>query len=480
MSSALAAVDPEALLRRASALLDAGRVGAAGPLLAAVRCMLPDSGELSVVSARLAMAEGRPSDAIAELNAAIAAEPANGALRKLRAEAWLRCDNHHEAAADAAEAVILSRADASANALLGIVLLQLRRFDEAVACLGEATRLEPGNPAFLQGLAAGLEATGDLNGAAAALSEGIAASPGSVALRSAATLLFMRMGDCDAAVECAEAARRAGVADACVFGLKGHALSKLGRQQEASEAYREALKLAPEDPYVRHLVAASGVVAGAPRAPAAYLRAVFDGYASRFEDHLINLRYRVPGLFRAALMRHLGHTEAGSPVGPVLDLGCGTGMVAVACSDLALHQWEGVDLSSHMLNEAAQKGIYAALHESDILDWLDRDERLWPVILGADVLCYFGRLEELFAQIGKRLHKDGIILVSLEERVGGAALDGQGWILQGQGRYAHQQHYLEDVARLAGLRFLKLDRQTLRCDGGEPVSGFIAVLAHAR
>ncbi len=56
----------------------------------------------------------------------------------------------------------------------------------------------------------------------------------------------------------AEEAHAAGVADACLFGLKGHALSSLGRHAEAAEAYAEALKLGPDDPYVRHLVAASG------------------------------------------------------------------------------------------------------------------------------------------------------------------------------------------------------------------------------
>ena len=77
-------------------------------------------------------------------------------------------------------------------------------------------------------------------------------------LRNAAVLLSLRRRDFATAVRLAEQARIAGVADAILFGLKGHALSGLGRHAEAADAYAEALKLDPDDRYVRHLVAAAG------------------------------------------------------------------------------------------------------------------------------------------------------------------------------------------------------------------------------
>jgi predicted TPR repeat methyltransferase len=110
--------------------------------------------------------------------------------------------------------------------------------------------------------------------------------------------------------------------------MMGHALSSLGRHGEAGDAYAEALKLGPDDPYVRHLVAASGIVPGAMRAPVDYLRAVFDGYADRFESHIVSLGYRIPGLIRATLLQH-PTIMAGETLGPALDLGCGTGLMAV-------------------------------------------------------------------------------------------------------------------------------------------------------
>ena len=52
------------------------------------------------------------------------------------------------------------------------------------------------------------------------------------------------------------------------------------------------------------------------RAPEGYVRTVFDGYADRFEAHLVSLGYRIPGAIRTLLQAH-PKIVAGLPVGPV-------------------------------------------------------------------------------------------------------------------------------------------------------------------
>jgi predicted TPR repeat methyltransferase len=390
----------------------------------------------------------------------------------------MRTDDLPGAAEDAAEAVILRRDDPVAKALLGVVLIGLGRPEEALPCLREAVAAEPGNASFHQGLAAANDALGDGAAAAETLAAGVAACPGSVALRNAAVLHRVRRDDFEGAVALAEQARQDGVADACLYGLKGHALSSLDRHEEATEAYADALKLGPEDPYVRHLVAASGALPGAERAPTDYLRAVFDGYADRFEAHLISLGYRAPGLLRAALIRLLPELRDGETVGPVLDLGCGTGLTAVAVSDLPLRHFIGVDLSSGMLREAAAKQLYAELHEADLMAALAHDERRYPVILAGDVLCYFGSLDEVFAAVRRRLTPRGLFLFSVET-LGQQEVSGTGrrdWALGRQGRYAHDAAYVERVASDAGFRIREATIETLRSDIGAPVTGLIVAL----
>ena len=190
-------------------------------------------------------------------------------------------------------------------------------------------------------------------------------------MRNAAILLCIRRRDFSQAVRLAEQARSVGVADACTFGMKGHALSSLGDHDQAAIAYQEALKLAPEDPYVRHLVVSATAIPDSKRAPDDYVRTVFDGYADRFENHLISLRYGIPG-------RHPRHPaeppeDRLRPVArPGARSGCGTGLVALAIGDLPIESFTGVDLSPRMLAHARAKRLYAELREADIIADLTR------------------------------------------------------------------------------------------------------------
>ncbi len=304
METLLASPDADALTRRLSDLIALGRINAARPMLAALRRLTPPSARLAELAALLAMREGRLGDARGELDAAISEHPGQAVLHRCRAELRHRIGDLPGAALDAADAVVLDPAAPSGKAMLGMLMTELGRPAEAVRCLREAVGADPANPTFRQGLATAQAVGNDLDAAAATLDAGIAAAPGSGELRNAAVLLAVRRRLFDDALVLAEDARRDGLADACLFGLKGHALSKLGRDNEAGEAYAEALKLGPDDPYVRHLVASSGGLPEASCAPPDYLRAVFDNYADRFEAHLISLGYRIPGVIRAALLQH--------------------------------------------------------------------------------------------------------------------------------------------------------------------------------
>ncbi len=534
-----AAADAEALTDRAAQLVAAGRIGAARPLLAAAKRLAPGSIRLADISARLALRSNMTDAAAAEIDEAVEAAPEHAGLRKRRAELRRQAGDIEGAARDAAEAVVLDRKDAGAKALLGVLMLELGRTTDALACLAEAFGTNPGNPGFAAALATAQETAGDPDGALATLLRCVEAAPGRIDPRNAAILLCVRRRDYRQAARLAEDTRRAGIADACSFGLLGHALSSLGQHAEAVDAYAEALKLGPQDPYVRHLVAAAGIMPGAPRAPAEYLRAVFDGYAKRFEQHLVSLGYRMPGLFRAVLRQH-PRIEAGELVGPVLDLGCGTGLVGLAIADLPVGPLIGVDVAPRMLAEAAAKGLYAELREADVMDVLSRkplrpagevetrsDEgegdrvgpkfvqradpitltrrsaptsgssarghaspaesagevslASYPLILAADVFCYFGALADVFAAAHANLAPGGWLVCSVEEllpdRDGVIPGDNDGqWALQRQGRYAHSLAYVRDTAATAGFEVLRLDRETVRYEADSPVAGLLAVL----
>ena len=97
----------------------------------------------------------------------------------------------------------------------------------------------------------------------------------------------------------------------------------------------------------------------------------------------------------------------------------------------------------------------------------------WPVILAADVFCYFGELFGMFASVKWRLGADGLFVFSLE--AGDAEA---GWQLGAQGRYSHSADYVEHVARVAGFHVRELVAETMRFEIEQPVEGLLVVLEH--
>jgi predicted TPR repeat methyltransferase len=186
---------------------------------------------------------------------------------------------------------------------------------------------------------------------------------------------------------------------------------------------------------------------------------------------------------RGALRTYLlSGTDAGTldsgtqaPIGPVLDLGCGTGLAAVAMADLPLGPWTGVDLSPCMLRLAAAKHLYAALHDGDVIDFMVGDPRQWGLILAADVLCYLGALEPLFAAMYPRLLPGALFIGSTEALVGPYFGNGD-WALGRMGRFAHSKDYIARTASAAGFTVRALDAEVQRQDAGAPVDGFLIVL----
>ncbi len=85
--------------------------------------------------------------------------------------------------------------------------------------------------------------------------------------------------------------------------------------------------------------------------------AIYDGWASTYDAEMAKAGYRHPAVGLALLARHLPRGA-----GPVLDAGCGTGLLGDWLGILGFAPVEGLDLSEGMLAVARAKGAYARLH----------------------------------------------------------------------------------------------------------------------
>jgi predicted TPR repeat methyltransferase len=254
--------------------------------------------------------------------------------------------------------------------------------------------------------------------------------------------------------------------------LLGRAHLALGARDEAIEALRRALSLEPEDALGAGLELARLGALEADRAMTrSYVRALFDDYAPRFEKHLVkNLDYRGPELLAQAVRRARGALGEPFRFGRVLDLGCGTGLAARALEG-AFEAIEGVDLSPKMLARARKSRLYDALHEGDLVGFLQASgEGRFDLIVAADVFVYLAALEPAFRAAYRALARGGLFAFTVQAHAG------EGYALGEEARYSHGEPYLRGVAAELGFAVPFLEAASTRQDRGADVPGFVVVL----
>lgn len=392
-------------------------------------------------------------------------------------EAWLRegAARHARGELDGAARLyrkVLARRPGEANALnlLGVVARQRGDVARALDLAAQAVAARPDSPIFLANQGAALAEAGRLAEASQALRAALARRPDDVvALRNLGQVLAAA-GDPRGAL--APLRRAVALAPALPepWLALAHALREAG-EPGAADAARRALaspNLAPTlAAQARFLLAALGEERAPDRAPAEYVRDLFDGYAARFDAQLEGaLGYRTPALL-AALLEADGIAPDGTR--RVLDLGCGTGLSGLALKPFA-RRMVGLDLAPRMLAEAQRRGIYDALEQADLLDWLPRHRAAFDLVAAADVLNYLGDLGPALAAISGALAPGGVAAFSIEAGEGAPFALGPGL------RYRHDPAHVAHLAAAAGLGELARREAVLREERGEPVRGVLFLL----
>lgn len=238
-----------------------------------------------------------------------------------------------------------------------------------------------------------------------------------------------------------------------------------GNMEAARTAWRTALALDPADHTGSSLKLALAEAHGdAPTPPSAFVEMLFDQYAPKFDQALVEqLGYRAPVLLEAAI-RSTGRDHFGL----ALDLGCGTGLMGERLRAMC-DRLEGFDISSGMLRKARAKGLYDRLEKADLHDFAYERPRA-DLVTAADVFMYVGALDGVFAAAARIMARDGLFAFSVER------LDAEeGFVLQASRRYAHSEAYVRRLLSERGLAPLSIRTEPIRDDRKTPVSGLIAV-----
>jgi predicted TPR repeat methyltransferase len=266
--------------------------------------------------------------------------------------------------------------------------------------------------------------------------------------------------------------------------LLAQAREKLGDKSGAAEAYREAaahdeagvlgakLDLARLDPAKLGASAASAVIT---EQESAYVTALFDDYAARYDRHLRQtLRYRGPEALLNGLMRIKAASGPPFRFERALDLGCGTGLAgevfAPFCGTLT-----GVDLAPRMIAKACEKRrdgrrIYAGLHVGDGVGFMQaQTPASLDLVIAADVMVYLGQLQPAFMAASRALASGGLLAFTSQ------ASDSEDIRIGEDKRFAHSPAYLERALTEAGLTPCLIESAVIRHEYGKPVPSQIAI-----
>ncbi|SDD59653.1 tetratricopeptide repeat protein [Aquimonas voraii] len=386
---------------------------------------------------------------------------------------------------------------------LGLAAMESAAFDEALAAFESGLKLSPGHPALCLHRAQCLRRLGRYHEAGQAFFELLQADPTLLEGWRGLAMVNAALGSHDLALECrtralslqpadpelrlehaiaqllheqVEAAVRSiealiadGHDDAQTWAWLGRAQLKRGEREAARAAFVEAQKRDPQDQVAAHFLAAltgelpSGVESD-------YIRRLFDDFAGHFESTLVGkLGYATPARLAAFIREHAGDRFAS-----VLDLGCGTGLMAV---ELAAEGRviDGVDLSTRMLDVARDKGLYRSLYASEVLEFLRGLDQRWDLIAAADVFVYIAELAPVFAAAFERLPPGGVLAFSIERSASDATE-----LPAETGRYRHAPQALR--AQLAACGFIDIAEQPseIRLEKGEPVAGVLLLAKRPR
>jgi predicted TPR repeat methyltransferase len=153
----------------------------------------------------------------------------------------------------------------------------------------------------------------------------------------------------------------------------------------------------------------------------------------------------------------------------VLDIGCGTGVCGEYLRDYA-RNLEGVDLSTHMLEQAQKKDFYDKLECADVIPYMQACDRTYDLIIASGVLILFGDLLPVFQAVARSLNPGGAFVFTLYRS------ESEEVMVRYNLHFAHSEVYVRRIADAAGLQVVLLEQKVHEIDLGEPQPGWVVAL----
>ncbi|XDA98959.1 class I SAM-dependent methyltransferase [Sulfitobacter sp. LCG007] len=136
----------------------------------------------------------------------------------------------------------------------------------------------------------------------------------------------------------------------------------------------------------------------------------YDAWAESYDADMAAKGYRHPAVCLALLSRYLPRGA-----GPVLDAGCGTGLIGSWLGIVGYPEADGLDLSEGMLAVARRKGVYRALHRAALGMSLPFADGAFAGIVSAGVFTTGHVGPEGLDELARICRKGGAMVVTVKQ-----------------------------------------------------------------
>lgn len=350
---------------------------------------------------------------------------------------------------------------------LGNIFKVQGEFEAARECYMQALALNGDLPQAYFGLGNILETVdNDLEGAFQNYRKALQLNPNDPTVLQTAGRLLFHAGD-KVALEYFQTAARINPRLPDINRDCGIACMKFGRKAEGARYLRQALLFNPSDTEASYYLSIAEGKSPDKELQQEYVRVEFDRFAPEFDHTLVErLEYLIPG----KMVEFLRETfPGGLQYKSVADLGCGTGLFGIAVRKYAEYL-AGMDISTRMIELATQRNCYDALFAGELIATLRESDTTYDLFAATDVLIYIGDLEELFATLTAKAMPGALFAFSTE------ICDGDGFILQNSGRFAHSRQYVQRVAETHSCRILASGEVPLRTEFGSWINGDLYII----
>ncbi len=141
----------------------------------------------------------------------------------------------------------------------------------------------------------------------------------------------------------------------------------------------------------------------------------YDGWVGSYNEDLQSWGYEVPQTLASELADHLSKTPGASSrtqSQPILDAGCGTGLVGVELAKVGLGPLLGIDGSQESLAAAGATGVYERLNQGDLLATLAFEDEAFSAVVCGGVLTYLPDTERVLRELVRVTQAGGVVLAT--------------------------------------------------------------------